>query len=81
MVAYNPSSCKIRALGEFKLCKVKIKGIYSPESLQHDEHVETMHVLPQVKTENLLQKWTTETNLKTQTFEIGAIKPIMDRPH
>ena len=81
LVAYNPSSCKIRALGEFKLCKVKIKGIYSPESLQHDKHVETMHVLPQVKTENLLQKWTTKTNLKTQTFEIGAIKPIMDRPH
>ena len=60
---------------------MKIKGIYSPESLQHDKHVETMHVLPQVKTENLLQKWTTKTNLKTQTFEIGAIKPIMDRPH
>ena len=34
------------ALGEFKLCKVKIKGVYSPESLQHDKHVETMHVLP-----------------------------------
>ena len=33
LVTYNPSSCKIRALGEFKLCKVKIKGAYSPESL------------------------------------------------
>ena len=65
LVAYNPSSCKIRALGEFKLCKVKIKGIYSPESLQHDGHVETVHVLPQVRAENLLHKWTTKTNLRT----------------
>ena len=80
MVAYNPSSCKIRALGEFELCKVKIKGIYSPESLQHEKHVETMHVLPQVKTESLLQKWTTKANLKTQPYEIGTFKPV-DRPH
>ena len=41
LVAYNPSTCKIKALGEFKLCKTKIKGIYSPESSQHDKHVET----------------------------------------
>ena len=81
LVAYNPSSCKIRVLGEFKLCKVKTKGIYSPESLQHYKHVETMHVLPQVKTKNLLQNWTSKANLKTQTFEIGTIKPIVDRPH
>ena len=41
--------------------KTKIKGIYSPESLQHDKHVQTMHVLPQVNPGNLL---------KMQTFEI-----------
>ena len=81
LVAYNPSSCKIRALGEFKLCKVKIKeGIYSPESLQHDKHLETMHVLPQVKTEKLLQNWTSRVNLQTQTFEIGSVKSTVDRP-
>ena len=80
LVAYNPSSCKIRALREFKLWKVKIKGIYSSESLQHEKHVETMHVLPQVKTESLLQKWTSKANLKTQTYEIGTFKP-MDKPH
>ena len=80
LVAYNPSTCKIRALGEFKLCKVKIKGAYSPESLQHDKHVETMHVLAQVKAENLLQSWTSKANLKAQTFEIGTTKPTVDRP-
>ena len=80
LVAYNPSTCEIRALEEFKLCKVKIKGAYSPESLQHDKHVETMHVLPQVKAENLLQSWTSKANLKAQTFEIGTTKPTVDRP-
>ena len=53
LVAYNPSTCKIRALGEFKLCKIKIKGIYRPESMQHDKQIETRHVLPQVKTERI----------------------------
>ena len=80
LVAYNPSSCKIRALGEFKLCKVKIKGVYSPESLQHDKHVETMHVLPQVKTEKLLQNWTSKVNLETRTFEIWSVKSTVNRP-
>ena len=80
LVAYNPSPCKIRALGEFKLCKVKIKGVYSPESLQHEKHVETMHVLPKVKTEKLLQNWTSRVNLQTQTFEIGPVKSTVDRP-
>ena len=80
LVAYNPSTCKIRALGEFKLCNVKIKGVYSLESLQHDKHVETMHVIPQVKTESLLQNWTSKANLKTQTFEIGTTTPAMDKP-
>ena len=79
LVAYNPSTCKIRALGEFKLCKAKIKGVCSPESLQHDKLVETMHVLPQGKPENLLQNWTSKTNLKTPTLEIGATNPAMDR--
>ena len=72
LVAYNPSSCKIRALGEFKLCKVKIKGTHSPESLQHDKHEEPMHVLPKMKTEKSLQNWTSRVNLQTQTFEIGT---------
>ena len=80
LVAYNPSSCKIRALGEFKLCKVKIKGTHSPESLQHDKHEEPMHVLPKMKTEKSLQNWTSRVNLQTQTFEIGPVKPTMNRP-
>ena len=80
LVAYNPSSCKIRALGEFKLCKVKIKGVYSPESLQHEKHVETKHVLPQMKTEKLLQNLTSRVNLQTQTFEFGPIKSTVERP-
>ena len=31
LVAYNPSTCKIRALGDFKLCRARIKGNYSPD--------------------------------------------------
>ena len=61
------------------MCQVKIKGVYSPESLQHDEHVETMHELPQMKTEKLLQNWTSRINLKTQTFEMGAVQSTVDR--
>ena len=61
--------------------KTKIKGIYSPELLQHDKHVQTMHVLPQVKPGNLLKEWNSRSTLKMQTFEIGPMtEPAVARP-
>ena len=39
-----------------------------------------MHVLPQTKTEKLLQNWTSRVNLQTQTFEIGPVKSTANRP-
>ena len=39
-----------------------------------------MHVLPQLKTEKLLQNWTSRIDLKTQTFEMGSVKSTVDRP-
>ena len=61
--------------------KTKIKGIYSPESLQHDKHVKTVHVLSQVKPENLLEEWNSRSTLKKQTFEIGPMtEPEVARP-
>ena len=61
--------------------KTKIKGIYSPESLHHDKHVQTMHVLPQVNPGNLLKEWNSRSTLKMQTFEIWPMtEPAQARP-
>ena len=61
--------------------KTKIKGIYSPESLQHDKPVQTMHVLSQVKPGNLLKEWNSRSTLKMQAFEIGPkTEPAVARP-
>ena len=40
-----------------------------------------MHVLPQVKSGNLLKEWNSRSTLKMQTFEIGPmIEPAVARP-
>ena len=49
--------------------------------MQHDRHVQTMHVLPKVKPGNLLEEWNSRSTSKMQTFEIGAMtEPTVARP-
>ena len=75
LVAYNPSTCKIRALGEFKLCKARIKGNYSPDSLPH-QNEDKVHEL-KLTTPLDVQRW--KPYITKQTYDVTNAKRI-ERP-
>ena len=74
LVAYNPSSCKIRALGEFKLCRARVKGNYSPDSLP--QQFEEVHEL-KPSTPPDVQGW--KLYPKGQSYDITNTKRV-ERP-
>ena len=76
LVAYNPSTCKIRALGEFKLCKARIKGNYSPDSLPQQYEEQVHELKPTTPFE--VQRW--KPYLNKQTYEVTNTKRI-ERPN
>ena len=75
LVAYNPSTCKIRALGEFRLCKARIKGNYSPDSLPQ-QYEDKVHELKPT-TPLGVQRW--KPYLTKQTYDITTDKRV-ERP-
>ena len=56
LVAYNPSTCKIRALGDFKICKARVKGNYSPDSLPQ-QYEDQVHELKPSTPSSDVQGW------------------------
>ena len=77
LVAYNPSTCKIRALGDFKLCKARVKGNYSPDSLP--QHGEQTHDLPLKTSTPNLHEW--QPNLKKLTYDLDPYNRQVERPN
>ena len=75
LVAYNPSTCKIRALGEFKLCKARIKGNYSPDSLSQQYEDKVHELKPTTPLD--VQRW--KPYLTKQTYDVINAKRI-ERP-
>lgn len=76
LVAYNPSTCKIRALGEFRLCRARIKGNYSPDSLPQHYEGQVHELKPTTPFE--VQRW--KPYLDKQTYEVTNTKRI-ERPN
>ena len=76
LVAYNPSTCKIRALGEFKLCKARIKGNYSPDSLPQQYEDKVHELKPSTPLD--VQRW--KPYLAKQTYDITNVKRV-ERPN
>ena len=76
LVAYNPSTCKIRALGEFKLCRARIKGNYSPDSLPQPYEEQVHELKPTTPLE--VQRW--KPYLNKQIYEVTNTKRI-ERPN
>ena len=76
LVAYNPSTCKIRALGEFKLCRARIKGNYSPDSLPQQYEEQVHELKPTTPFE--VQRW--KPYLNKQIYEVTNAKRI-ERPN